>query len=96
MDFGPTQGRLSDILEKSLYKTAKENKEMPKSPVKLKGRASSSVEKQKVENVEAAEPVMERFIIEDVIESPLKEPPKNNEGNRSIFCDRYDYEGRSL
>ncbi|VIO93061.1 conserved hypothetical protein,hypothetical protein [Brugia malayi] len=79
MDFGPSHGRLSDIMQKSVYKPTKESKEtLPPPPLppptkscltKPKGRPpSSSVDKQKLEKIEVSEPVMERFIIEDAVD----------------------------
>ncbi|VDK84423.1 unnamed protein product [Litomosoides sigmodontis] len=73
MDFGPSHGRLSDIMQKSIYKLNKETLPPPSLPpptksclAKPKGRPpSSSIDKQKLEKAEASEPVMERFIIED-------------------------------
>ncbi|VDK47528.1 unnamed protein product [Gongylonema pulchrum] len=103
MDFGPVQGRLSDILEKSYRKTVEEKKDVVVEKNKnasaeqnkdavgssdastlkaTKGKASSSSsEKLKMEKAEPpqeAEPVMETFIIEDVVETlppPLSRPP---------------------
>ncbi|KAK6103024.1 SAM domain (Sterile alpha motif) family protein [Brugia pahangi] len=79
MDFGPSHGRLSDIMQKSVYKPTKESKETLLPPplppptkgclTKPKGRPpSSSVDKQKLEKIEVSEPVMERFIIEDAVD----------------------------
>uniref|UniRef100_A0A8R1XQ79 SAM domain-containing protein n=1 Tax=Onchocerca volvulus TaxID=6282 RepID=A0A8R1XQ79_ONCVO len=90
MDFGPSHGRLSDIMQKSVYKPNKENKETLLPPplppptksylTKPKGRPpSSSVDKQKLEKNEISEPVMERFIIEDVVDISPKAVTKKCE-----------------
>ncbi|EFO25743.2 hypothetical protein LOAG_02738 [Loa loa] len=90
MDFGPSHGRLSDIMQKSVYKPTKESKEaLPPPPLppptktcltKPKGRPpSSSVDKQKLEKVEVSEPVMERFIIEDAADISPKAVTKKLE-----------------
>ncbi|VDO36487.1 unnamed protein product, partial [Onchocerca flexuosa] len=89
MDFGPSHGRLSDIMQKSVYKPTKENKETLLPPplppptksysTKPKGRPPSSVEKQKLEKNEISEPVMERFIIEDVVDVSPKAVTKKCE-----------------
>lgn len=92
MDFGPSHGRLSDIMQKSVYKPTKESKEtlppppLPPPPptksclVKSKGRRPSSVDNQKLEKVEICEPVMERFIIEDAADFSPKAVAKKCEG----------------
>uniref|UniRef100_A0AAF5Q4E8 SAM domain-containing protein n=1 Tax=Wuchereria bancrofti TaxID=6293 RepID=A0AAF5Q4E8_WUCBA len=90
MDFGPSHGRLSDIMQKSVYKPTKESKEtLPPPPLppptkscltKPKGRPpSSSVDKQKLEKIEVSEPVMERFIIEDAVDISPKAVAKKCE-----------------
>uniref|UniRef100_A0A158Q7F3 SAM domain-containing protein n=1 Tax=Elaeophora elaphi TaxID=1147741 RepID=A0A158Q7F3_9BILA len=90
MDFGPSHGRLSDIMQKSVYKPTKESKEtLPPPPLppatksgstKPKGRPpSSSVDKQKSEKIETSEPVMERFIIEDAADMSPKAVTKKCE-----------------
>lgn len=90
MDFGPSHGRLSDIMQKSIYKPTKESKEtLPPPPLppptkscltKPKGRPPSSVDKPKLEKTEVSEPVMERFIIEDAADISPKTVTKKCEG----------------
>ncbi|KAL3993632.1 SAM domain (Sterile alpha motif) family protein [Acanthocheilonema viteae] len=86
MDFGPSHGRLSDIMQKSVYKPSKET--LASSPLppptkgcltKPKGRPPSSVDKQKLEKTEISEPVMERFIIEDAADMSPKTVTKKCE-----------------
>uniref|UniRef100_A0A915Q2Y7 SAM domain-containing protein n=1 Tax=Setaria digitata TaxID=48799 RepID=A0A915Q2Y7_9BILA len=90
MDFGPSHGRLSDIMQKSIYKPTKDQKETLPPPLlppptkscvaKPKGRPpSSSVDKQKLEKNEVCEPVMERFIIEDAADISPKTATKKCE-----------------
>ncbi|KAM3720000.1 Polyhomeotic-like protein [Dirofilaria immitis] len=93
MDFGPSHGRLSDIMQKSVYKPNKETKESKEtllppplpppaksSLTKPKGRPpSSSADKQKLEKPEVSEPVMERFIIEDAADISPKAVAKKCE-----------------
>lgn len=98
MDFGPSHGRLSDIMQKSVYKPAKETLPPPPLPpstksclTKPKGRPpSSSADKQKLEKTEASEPVMERFIIEDASDMSPKAATKKCEGI-SWFDSKYVY-----
>lgn len=93
MDFGPSHGRLSDIMQKSIYKLNKETLPPPSLPpptkscmAKPKGRPpSSSVDKQKLEKAEASEPVMERFIIEDAADMSPKASTKKCEGTCFLF-----------
>ncbi|MCP9261762.1 hypothetical protein DINM_004504 [Dirofilaria immitis] len=86
MDFGPSHGRLSDIMQKSVYKPNKETKESketllpPPLPPPAKRRPpSSSADKQKLEKPEVSEPVMERFIIEDAADISPKAVAKKCE-----------------
>ncbi|VDN08104.1 unnamed protein product [Thelazia callipaeda] len=87
MDFGPSNGRLCDILQKAAYKSPKENKEFIPPPQPLaKGKSkerpiSSSIDKQKTAKAVINEPVMEKFIIEDSKDVASKNMIENEEEN---------------